>query len=61
LLYYKLVKRLGEVRDSLDFPPNNDEGFSVKRIYEESKGFLQITQKLDVTEDDEAVVFTVYI
>lgn len=61
VLFYKMVKNLGAVRDSIDFPPNGEAGFQEQRTYEKGRDFLQVTQSIDAKEDDEAVVLSVYM
>lgn len=44
MLYYKTVDNLGEVKDTVDFPPSGDKGFFSKSIYDE-RGFLKLEIK----------------
>jgi hypothetical protein len=58
-LYYKVVDNLGEVKDSIDFPPSGD-GFGIKRTYE-GNGFLSLSKKLKMEGEDPGLLMTVYM
>lgn len=58
-LYYHIVENLGEVKDSIDFPPSGS-GFSIKRSYE-GNGFLTISKNLVLEGEDPGVLMTVYM
>jgi hypothetical protein len=58
-LYFKHVANFKEAHDTIDFPPNGDDDFKSKSVYEK-RGFLTITQKLQIDSPDAAIVFSLY-
>ena len=58
-LYYKIVNNLGEVKDSIDFPPSGS-GFGIKRNYE-GNGFLQLSKVINIDSDDGGLLFNIYM
>lgn len=58
-LYYKIIDDLGEQIDQIDFPPNGNTGFKIKMDYE-GNGFLQVTKKIDITNDDAGLLLSIY-
>ena len=45
-LYYQIVDSLGEIKDTVDFPPSGS-GFGIKRSYE-GNGFLTLSKKIEI-------------
>jgi hypothetical protein len=58
-LYYKVVGNLGEVKDTIDFPPNGDLGFIQQTAYN-ARGFMQISIKHVVATNDTGILFKLY-
>ena len=58
-MYYKRVENLGEVKDTIDFPPSGS-GFAIKRGYE-GNGFLTLSKSLNQEGEDPGVLMTVYM
>ena len=54
-----MVDNLGEVKDTIDFPPTGS-GFGLKRTYD-GNGFLTLSRKIEITTDDAGLLMTAYM